>query len=336
MQMWNIKDPFKGDDSMENAYTTPPRKGVKSGIGIGSRIKLNLFRYWQLYLFLLLPLSYILVFQYYPMAGLQIAFKKFSPREGIWGGTWVGLNNFRKFFGTYKFTEILRNTLTISAYSILANIPVPIILALALNSVRSKRFSRTVQMLSYMPHFISTVVIVSMLTQILNPRIGIFAALGRSFGFAIPDLFASPNAFSHLYVWSGIWQNAGWASIIYIAALAGVDPELHEAATVDGASRLQRVRYIDVPVIIPTAVIMIILNMGNVMNLGFEKVFLMQNALNVSASEIIATYTYKIGLTGYTDYSYATAIGFFNSVVNLILIVVTDKVAKKLSGSGLF
>jgi putative aldouronate transport system permease protein len=303
---------------------------------LGYRFKIKFTRYWQLYLLLLLPLIYILIFNYYPMLGLQIAFKKFSPREGIWGGEWVGFKYFVKFFSTYKFWEILRNTIVISGYQILANIPIPIILALVINVIRNKVFKKTVQLLSYLPHFISTVVIVSMLLQMFNTRSGMFATIFGLFGIQIPDVFASPTAFPHLFVWSGVWQNAGWATIIYLAALAGVDPSQHEAAIVDGASRFQRVIYIDIPVLIPTAVILLIMNMGRVMTLGFEKVYLMQNSLNISASEIISTYVYKIGLTGTADYSYATAIGLFNSVVNLMLIMVTNKVSNKITGSGLF
>jgi len=303
---------------------------------LGNRFRSKFGRYWQLYLLLLLPIIYLLIFHYYPMLGLQIAFKKYSPSQGIWGGEWVGLAQFQKFFSTYKFVEIVRNTFVISAYSVIANVPIPIILALGQNAVRSRKYKKTVQLLSYMPHFISTVVIVSMLMQMFNARVGIFANILGQFGVEMPDLFASPNAFPHMYVWSGIWQNAGWSSIIYLAALSGVDPEQHEAAIVDGASRLQRMRYIDLPVIVPTATILIILNMGRIMSIGFEKVYLMQNSLNLSASEIIATYTYKIGLTGNTDYSYATAIGLFNSIVNLVLIVITDRISKKISGSGLF
>lgn len=303
---------------------------------VGKRIKKSLRDYWQMYLMLLLPLVYILIFHYYPMLGLQIAFKKYSPRAGIWGGKFVGFDYFIKFFTSYKFKEVVRNTFVISFYSVIAQMPVPILLALSLNSVRNKYYKKTVQLLSYMPHFISTVVIVSMLMQIFNTRYGLFAIIAQLFGAKLPDVFASPSSFPHLYVWSGIWQNAGWASIIYLASLSSVDPELHEAAIIDGASRFQRILYIDLPTLIPTASILLILNMGRVMSIGFEKAYLMQNSLNISASEIIATYTYKIGLTGNIDYSYATAIGLFNSVVNLTLVLIFDKLSKKLSGSGLF
>ncbi len=300
------------------------------------RFCLAVKRYWQLYLLLLIPIIYILVFHYYPMLGLQLAFKKFNAKEGIWGDSWVGFKYFIKFFNSYKFIEVVRNTFVTSFYAVLAQIPIPVILALSLNAVRGQKFKKAAQLLSYMPHFISTVVIVSMMMQMFNTRSGLVAVIAALFGKVVPDIFASESAFKHLYVWSTVWQSAGWASIIYLAALAGVDPEQHEAAIVDGATRFQRVRYIDFPTVIPTASILIILNMGRVMSLGFEKVYLMQNDLNIAASEIISTYTYKIGLTGNADFSYSTAIGLFNSVINLILILMTNKLSKKLSGSGLF
>lgn len=300
------------------------------------KIKQSFSRYWQLYLLLAIPVIYVFIFSYIPMAGIQIAFKKFSAREGIWGGKWVGFDYFIKFFSTYKFWQILRNTLVISAYQVIAHIPLPIILALCINCIRNKAYKKTVQMLSYMPHFISTVVMVSMLMQLFNTRSGLIVLMFRAIGIEIGDIFASPAAFPHLFVWSGVWQNAGWGTIIYLAALSSVDPSQHEAAIVDGASRFQRCLYVDLPVIIPTMVILLIMDMGRVMSLGFEKVYLMQNDLNISASEIISTYVYKIGLTGSADYSYSTAISFFNSVVNLILIMLTNVFSKKVSGSGLF
>lgn len=300
------------------------------------RLKVNLRNSWQLYLLLVLPIAYMLVFHYYPMLGLQIAFKKFAPLEGIWGGKYVGFDYFIKFVTSYKFSSIMLNTLVLSAYTVVAAVPFPILLALSLNAVRNKYYKKTVQLISYMPHFISVVVIVSMMIQIFNPRSGLVSVLAGFFGAKIPDLFGRPNAFAHLYVWSNVWQNAGYASIIYLAALSNVDPQLHEAAIIDGASRFQRVRYIDFPTVIPTASIMFILNMGRVMSIGFEKVYLMQNPLNISVSEIVSTYVYKIGLTGATDYSYATAIGLFNSFINLVLIFLANYLSKKTSGSGLF
>ena len=293
---------------------------------------------WQLYLFLLLPLIYILLFAYVPMTGLQLAFKKFSAPLGIWGSPWVGFDQFAKFFKSYMFNRVLTNTVRVSLYSLIAGFPIPILFALMLNSMRSYKYKKTIQLITYVPHFISMVVMVGMLLQMINPRIGIFGVIYTAVtGQEAPLLIGKPEAFSHLYVWSGIWQNLGWSSIIYIAALSGVDSELHEAAQIDGASRFQRVRFIDFPSILPTATIMLILNAGQIMNVGFEKVFLMQNNLNLRASEVISTYVYKVGLaTSTQDFSYATAIGLFNSIINFVLIVFVNWASKRLSGNRLW
>lgn len=293
---------------------------------------------WQLYLFLLPPLIYLIIFCYVPMSGLQLAFKKYNAVDGIWGSPWVGLDQFRKFFSSYMFGTVIKNTLKVSIYSLLVSFPIPIILALILNSIESPGYKKFAQTITYLPYFISTVVLVSILMQVVNPRVGLIANLVEKMGGkTIPDLMASPRAFPHLYVWSGIWQSMGYNSIIYIAALANTDQSLHEAAKIDGASRFQRVLHIDLPSIMPTASILLIMNCGNIMNVGFEKVLLMQNDLNISASEVISTYVYKIGLgTTVTDFSYATAIGLFNSVINLIMILIVNVISKKSSGNSLF
>lgn len=292
---------------------------------------------WQLYLMISIPLIYIIIFNYIPMLGLQLAFKKFDSIAGIWGSQWIGMKNFTKFFKSYQFDRVITNTIIISVYNLIAGFPIPIIFALLLNVVRGKVFKKTVQMVTYLPYFISVVVLVGMTMQMFDSRIGIVATL-YSFitGQQMPEILGNPNAFPHLYVWSGIWQKTGWNSIIYIAALASVDNELHEASTLDGATRFQRVRYIDFPCIIPTAIILLILNAGKMMNVGFEKVYLMQNPLNLRTSEIISTYVYKVGLTGNTDFAYATAIGLFNSIINLLLIVTVNYVAKRVSDSSLW
>lgn len=298
---------------------------------------LDLFkRHWQLFAMLLLPLIYLAIFCYYPMLGVQIGFKNYSAVKGIWGSDWVGLKHFSKFINSYQFWPIIKNTLILSSYSIIAAVPIPIILALSLNATRSRGLKKTVQLFTYMPNFISTVVMVGILKQIMHPKIGLIAAVGTLFGFEVGDPFASASAFPHLYVWTRVWQKTGWASVIYLAALSAVDPAQHEAAIVDGASRFQRIRYVDLPVIIPTAVINLILNMGQVMSIGFERIFLMQTDLNIAASEIVSTYVYKVGLTGMADYSYSTAINLFNSVINLVLIYAANKIGKKVSGTGLF
>lgn len=293
---------------------------------------------WQLYLFLLLPLIYILVFSYYPMTGIQLAFKKFMPVQGIWGSPWVGFKNFEKFFTSYQFPRVMKNTLTLSFYGLFAGFPMPIILALALNALRSDRYRKFIQTVTYLPHFISMVVMIGILYQMFNPRIGLLAGLFSVItGKENIDLLAIPEAFPHLYVWSGIWQSMGYSAIIYIAALAGVDPELHEAAEIDGASRFARVRHIDFPSILPTAVIMLILSAGQIMNVGFEKVFLMQNKLNAATSEVISTYVYKVSIAAsQSDFSFGTAIGLFNSLINFALLITVNFISKKLNDTSLW
>lgn len=296
----------------------------------------SILAYWQLYAMLVLPLIYLLIFCYYPMLDIQIAFKKYAARLGVWASPWVGFANFEKFVNSYQFWPIVRNTLVVSFYSIIATLPTAVILALCLNAMRSKGLKKTVQLMTYMPNFISTVVMVGILKQLLHPRMGLYAVFAGMLGIETFDVFGSASAFPHLYVWSNVWQKTGWSSIIYLAALSAVDPELHEAAIVDGASRFQRMRFIDLPTILPTMAIMLILNMGQVMSVGFERVYLMQTDLNLATSEIVSTYVYKVGLTGIPDYSYSTAINLFNSVINLILIVTMNAVAKKTGDSGLF
>lgn len=292
---------------------------------------LRILRHWQVYVFLLVPLAYLLVFHYYPMTGIQLAFKEFIYRKGIWGSPWVGLANFTKFFRSFMFSRVVGNTVSISLYSILAGFPIPIVFALLLNSFRHERVKKAIQTVTYMPYFISVVVVVGMLFQVLNPRSGLFGTIAHALTGGYPkDILGSASTFVHLYVWSDIWQHFGWGSIIYLAALSGVSPELHEAATVDGASRFQRVLHIDIPGILPTAIIMLILRTGSIMTIGFEKAYLMQNTLNLSRSEIISTYVYKVGLTAaIPDYPYATAIGLFNSMINLVLITSVNAFAKR-------
>jgi ABC-type polysaccharide transport system permease subunit len=270
------------------------------------------------------------------MYGAQIAFRRFRASLGITGSPWIGLSNFIRFFNDYQFIRVLKNTLFISSYTLLAAFFVHIVLALSINTIQSKHYKKIVQMITYMPHFISTVVMVGILTQFFNTRLGIIAKMLHPFGVT-RDLMGIPAAFSHIYVWSGIWQNAGWGTIVYLAALAGVDPNLHEAALCDGASRFQRVLYIDLPAILPTAAIMLIMDAGRVMNLGFEKIYLMQNSLNLSASQVISTYVYEVSLgSGRNDFSYGAAIGLFNSVVNFILVFTVNKIAKNMNQSSLW
>ena len=304
-----------------------------------TRLRKIFRRDWQLYAFMLIPLIWVIIFCYAPMLGAQIAFRKYQPRLGIWDSPWVGFYQFKKFFNSYQFSKVMVNTIVISLYTILCSFPLPIIFALVLNSTRSRKFRTVTQTIVTMPHFISVVVLVGILLQIFNSRTGVYGTLMESITGAYPeDLFSKPANFRHMYVWSGVWQQFGWNSIVYIAALAAVSPELHEAAQIDGASRFQRMLHVDLPAILPTITIMLILRMGSVMTIGFEKVYLMQNSLNLTASEIISTYVYKVGLSsaGTTDLSYSTAIGLFNSAINLVLISVTNFIARKLGGNGLW
>lgn len=292
---------------------------------------------WQLYLFMLIPAAFVFVFSYYPMLGIQLAFKDFNLSLGMWASPWVGLEHFDKFLHSYMFGRVLKNTLTISLYGLVAGFPIPIIFALLLNSMRNLKYKKVVQTVTYLPHFISTVVMVGIIMQILNPQVGLWGHLYSAVtGTTAPDIMANPDAFPHLYVWSGIWQSVGWSSIVYIAALSGVDSSLYEAAAIDGAGRFKQVLHIDLPSIVPTAVLLLIMNAGSIMNVGFEKVFLFQNDLNLRTSEIISTYVYKIGLTGQNDFGYATAIGLFNSIVNLILIVIVNTVSSRVSQQSLW
>ena len=301
-------------------------------------MKKKILARWQLYLLLLLPLLYIIIFAYVPMGGLIIAFKQYDFRKGILGSPWVGLKHFKDFFKSYKFVMVLKNTLTLSLYSLAISFPLPILFALLLNSMRSQKYAKVIQTVTYIPHFFSTVIMVGLLTQILSNRTGIYGTLYTMLtGQNGPNILASGPAFKHIYVWSGVWQNMGYSAIIYIAALSGVDTSLHEAAEIDGASRIQRIWYIDLPSILPTATIMLILAVGQLMNVGYEKVLLMQNDLNLNYSEIISTYVYKVGLaSGITNFSLSAAISMFNSVINFTLLIVANAFSRKYTETGLF
>ncbi len=294
-------------------------------------------RSWQLYLLLALPLAWLAIFQYYPMYGAQIAFRDFLPGDSMWRADWVGLANFERFFQSVMFSKLLGNTLGLSLYSLAVGFPIPIIFALSLNQLRPGFFKQTVQMVSYAPYFISTVVLVGMLLQFLDLRHGPVNLLLASLGQPAIHFMGDAKLFQSIYVWSGVWQYTGFNTVIYLATLSTIDPALHEAAVVDGANRLHRIWYIDLPGIMPTAVTLLILNMGQIINVGFEKVFLMQNPLNTAVSEVISTYVYKVGLVGgITNYSYASAIGLFNSVIGLVLLVTANWLMKRLTDSSLW
>lgn len=289
----------------------------------------------ELYLFLLPALIYLLIFEYWPMYGLIIAFKNYIPTQGFWGSEWVGFAHFERFFDSYMFWTVIKNTLTLSLYQLLASFPFPIILALCLQYAFSEKFKRFVQTVSYAPHFISLVVMVGMLHIFLSPENGILNQLLGLFGMEPIFFMGEASMFKSIYVWSGVWQEIGFASILYLAVLTGVDPTLHEAAIVDGASKVRRVWHIDVPVLIPTAMIMLILGAGRMLSLGFEKVYLMQNSINLQSSEVLSTYVYKTGILG-AQFSYTTAIGLFNNLVNLILLLSVNYLAKRYTKQSLF
>ncbi|GGH71161.1 sugar ABC transporter permease [Paenibacillus silvae] len=295
----------------------------------------SLKKHWELYLLVLPPVLYLLVFKYIPMVGVQIAFKDFSVVKGIWGSPWVGFKHFEAFFESPNFWLLIKNTIGISFYSLLAGFPIPILLALALNEIRTGYFKKTVQMVTYAPHFISTVVMVSIIILMLSPHVGVVDKLFSMLGFPMTNFMGIPEYFKSIYVWSGVWQGMGYSSIIYIAALAGVDPSLYEAAKMDGASRLRKIWHIDLPTLVPVTVIMLILSLGSIMGVGFEKIYLMQNPLNTSASEVISTYVYKVGLIG-ANFSFSSAVGLFNSVINLILLIIVNSISRKVSENSLW
>ena len=301
-------------------------------------IVLRLSRSRQCYVMLIIPVIYLILFKYIPMYGVQIAFKDFIATKGIEGSPWVGLAQFERFFTSIQFKRVLPNTLYLSLYQLIAGFPMPILLALSLNSTLNRRYGKVVQMVTYMPHFISMVVMVGIVIQFLNPHVGIIGKLVSALnGGKTVDLMGKPQYFRSIYVWSGIWQTTGWGTIVYLAALASVSMEIHEAATIDGANRVQRIWHVDIPGILPTAVILLIMNTGRIMDVGFEKALLMQNNLNLRVSEIIQTYVYKIGLaSNNADFSYAAAIGLFNSAINFILIIIVNQIARRLGDTSLW
>ena len=294
-------------------------------------------RNWGLYLLLLPSLVLLVMFAYKPMYGIIIAFKDYKNSLGIMGSPWSDplFKNFMRFFNSFQCEATIRNTLWLSLYSMLAGFPIPIMLALMINQITAKRFRKGFQTILYLPHFISTVVMVGLLLIWLSPSTGLIGTIYRMFGKEAPNLMGMASAFPSLYVWSDIWQHAGWDSIIFLAALSSIDPTLYEAATVDGASRWQKLCYIDLPLILPTACIMLILRAGNLMNVGFEKVFLMQNDLNMQTSEVIATYVYKMGLKN-NQYAVSTAVNLFNNVINFALLVLVNGVTRKLGDTSLW
>lgn len=292
-------------------------------------------KYWQLYLCLIPVLAYFIIFHYLPMYGVQIAFRDFNPLDGVTGSPWVGFKHFERFFNSYYFKRLIVNTLVLSLYQLVITFPMPIILAIMLNELNSNKFRKTMQMVTYAPHFLSVVVVVGMMFNMFSPRTGIVNHVLSALGVEPIFFMSEPGCFRHLYVWSGVWQNTGWSSIIYIAAIAGIDSSLYEAAIVDGASRLKRIWHITLPGLLPTAIILLIMQCGSIMSIGFEKVYLMQNDMNLETSQIISTYVYEAGLQE-AQFSFAAAIDLFNSVINCILLVIVNTISKKASDTSLF
>jgi len=296
--------------------------------------KKSIGKNWELYLLLVPVILYFLVFHYYPLYGLQIAFKDFIATKGITGSPWVGFKHFERFFDSYYFWRLIKNTVGIGVFTLLISFPVPIIIALLLNEVKSLRFKKFVQTIIYAPHFLSTVVVVGMLLLFLKSD-GMINQVITLFGGTPIDFISEPAWFKSIYVLSDVWQTMGWSSIIYIAALSAVDPAQHEAAMMDGASKFQRIIHINIPAIMPTIVILFILNVGSVMAIGFEKVFLLQNELNMSTSDVISTFVYRSGILE-AQYSFSAAVGLFNSIINFILLIMVNRIAKKVSDTSLW
>lgn len=299
-----------------------------------NRIWKSMKRNWRLYVLILPAIIYFVVFHYVPMYGVQIAFKDFIATKGIWGSPFVGFDHFERFFNSYYFGRLLKNTLLLSLYQLLL-FPLPIILALSINELRNGAFKKWTQTLTYAPHFISVVVMVGMIVIFLDTETGLVNRIITAFGGEAIPFLTSPSWFRHVFVWSGVWQTLGWNSIIFIAALAGISPELHEAATVDGATRMQRIWHINIPGILPTIVVLFILNIGSFMSVGFEKVLLMQNSLNAPTSDVIQTFVYQAGLLE-GQYSFAAAIGLFDSFINIALLILFNYVARKVSDTSLW
>ena len=308
---------------------------MQKGNGWFRRLGADMHRNYDLYLMAIPGIVFYVLFKYWPMYGVQIAFKDFIASNGISGSRWTGLENLNRFVTSYMFRRVMVNTLVISFYQLLVGFPIPIILAVLINECASRRFARTVQMISYAPHFITTVVIVAIIEKMFDYYNGVINTIIQALGGNSIYFLGEGSLFRHIYVLSNVWQNMGYNSIIYVAALSATDPALEEAATIDGATRFQKIRHIDIPSIFPTIVIMLILRMGQIMSVGYEKIYLMQNTINLNYSEIISTYVYKQGIQQ-TQYSFSTAVGLFNSVINLLLIATVNQIARRVGETSLW
>lgn len=318
-----------GDRCLEKVKSKKKKKGSFS-----SRIKKAVQRDWQLYVLALPVLIYVIIFSYIPMYGIKIAFQDYNPSMGFANSPWVGFKHFTRFFNNYQFWDIMKNTLGLGFYSLIAGFFPPIILAILLHNTNNKKVKSVVQTISYAPHFISMVVMAGMILLMFS-QTGVINTIISLFGGEKTNFMADPNMFPHVYVWSGVWQGTGWWSIIYLSALAGADQELYEAAKVDGANKWQRIIHLDIPALLPTAVIMLIMNCGSILTSNTQKVLLLQNNLNLSTSEIIGTMVYKSGMLK-MQYSYSTAVGLFQTIVNVIFLVTVNKISQKLSDTSLW
>jgi putative aldouronate transport system permease protein len=295
----------------------------------------TLRRDYQLWIMIAPAIAAVLIFNYIPMYGIQLSFRDFDFMKGLTGGEWRGLDYFKQFIDSYLFSDLMRNTFLISLATIIVGFPAPIILALILNQIRRKRMKTLMQTTVYLPHFISIIVLVGMMNVLMSPETGVIGYMMKGLGLGHINLIASTNTFIPVYVLSDIWQHCGWNSIIYLAALSTVDPQLYDSAKIDGANRWQLIRNVDIPALIPTILILFILSMGNILSTGFEKIFLMQNSLNLPVSEVIATYVYKIGIIS-NQFSYASAIGLFNTVINFVFLFAMNTISKKMSNTSLY
>jgi putative aldouronate transport system permease protein len=289
------------------------------------------------YALILIPLIILLVFKYYPMYGVTLAFKDYKVSQKIAGSPWTEplFRHFTRFLTAPSAVRVITNTFTISLYSLLASFPIPILLAIGLNELRSNRLKKTVQLITYMPYFISTVVLVSMIIQFTDLSYGFVNQVIKAFGGQPVNFMGNKDYFRHIYVWTSVWQTTGYSAVVYLAALSGVDQELYDAAVVDGASKVKRILHIDLPSIAPTIIILFILNTGSILSVGFEKIYLMQNNTNLSVSEVISTYVYRMGLVN-QNYSYSTAVGLFNAVVNCTMLLLCNAIARRVSDVGLW
>lgn len=297
--------------------------------------KRSLIKYWDLYLMILLVLVWLVIFKYGPMYGTVIAFEDFSPSRGVFGSKWVGFKHFQRFFKSYNFTDVLLNTVRLSIFQLICAFPMPIILALVLNEVRNHRYKKLVQTVTYAPFFLSTVVMVGLIDAFLYPDTGLLNVILVKLGGKSVNFMAKEEYFRPIFIISHIWKATGWGSIIYMSALTSIDPQLYEAAKIDGANRFRSLLHVTIPAILPTAIIMLIRDCGSIMDVGFEKAYLMQNDLNMGASEVISTYVYKVGMVN-SQYSYSTAVNLFNSVINLVMLLVVNKISRTVSETSLW